>query len=233
MRAGKNPPSFPPPPTTSLPLPALSITKSGSGSCSEGDISSPSSTFGGGLTRQKFAAPAVAEGTAFDRDARRRPTDLGEDGVSLARRRLGGDGSRVGASKHETGVQLVRKSAVGWMLISRLSVRPVVMAASFPHLTMRLAEAELAAVAPHRMQDHRKFARHRDTARPVPAVALQCCNFIPHAFSVQPAPLVPVANSWSWRYCTTSAARMAASLRSTRCCATARPPKATDGGSLA
>jgi hypothetical protein len=34
-------------------------------------------------------------------------------------------------------------------------------------------------------------------------------------------------------YPTKSAARIAASLCSARCCATARPPKATDGGSLA
>ena len=32
------------------------------------------------------------------------------------------------------------------------------MTASFPHPAMRLPEAELAAAAPHRMQDHRQFA---------------------------------------------------------------------------
>jgi hypothetical protein len=54
------------------------------------------------------------------------------------------------------------------------------MAASFAHLTMRLPEAELAAVAPHRVQDHRQFTRHRTTARWCPRWRY---NFIPHAFN--------------------------------------------------
>src|SRR5580700_1889420 len=37
----------------------------------------------------------------------------------------------------------------------------------------RLPEAELAAVAPHRMQDYRQFARHRDHCPLMPAAALE------------------------------------------------------------
>jgi hypothetical protein len=52
------------------------------------------------------------------------------------------------------------------------------MAARFPALTMRLPEAELAAVAPHRMEDRRQFARHWDRRALCPRWR---CNFIPHA----------------------------------------------------
>jgi hypothetical protein len=77
------------------------------------------------------------------------------------------------------------------------------MAARFPTLTMRLPEAELAAVAPHRMEDRRQFARHWDRRALVPAVALQLHSPRLH---VHQRRLLSAAESWTWWYCTAASA---------------------------